>query len=64
MSIYSIASIKTEAIDAAHNRAFKTINDACPYPFADEAGQIFKKHFEIERANIEREAQATAGATA
>lgn len=64
MSIYSIVSIKAEAIAAAHNRAFKTINDACPYPFADDAGQIFKKHFEIERANIEREAQASTGAEA
>lgn len=64
MSIYSIATIKAEAIAAAHNRAFKTINDACPYPFADEAVQIFKKYFEIERANIEHEAQATTGATA
>lgn len=64
MSIYSIDTIKAEAIAAAQNKAFKTINDACPYPFADEAGQIFKKHFEIERANIEREAKATAGAAA
>ena len=58
MSIYSIAIIKAEAIAAAQNKALKTINDACPYPFTHEAGQIFKKHFEIERANLEREAQA------
>ena len=33
MSIYSIAIIKAEAIAAAQNKALKTINDACPYPF-------------------------------
>lgn len=55
MSVYSITQIKSEAIAAAQNPQYKTVNDACPYPFADEAGQLFKKYFESERTWLERQ---------
>lgn len=59
MSIYNINQIKAEAIAAAQNPQYKTVNDACPYPFADDAGQLFKKHFESERTWMQRQKDLT-----
>lgn len=39
----SIALIQEQAFKAAHQ--YTNVNDACPYPFGTEAGQVFKEHF-------------------
>ena len=52
MSVYSITQIKSEAIAAAQNPQYKTVNDACPYPFHEDAGRIFAAEFKRARAVI------------
>jgi len=41
--IFSIERIQREAHAAA--RKFSDVNDACPYPFATEAGRVFRAAF-------------------
>ena len=46
---------------------YRTLNDACPYPFGSEHGRIFKEEFLAERAALdiaEQEKQSTTGAQA
>lgn len=50
MSIVSRAKIEREARAAA--RTHDNVNDACPYPFAEEAGQLFKAEFVKARADL------------
>jgi len=48
--IISIDQIKREATAAAVK--YSDVNDACPYPFATEAGQVFKSAFKEAREAI------------
>lgn len=45
--IIPIDRVHREAAEAA--RTFTDVNDACPYPFASDAGHAFRKHFEMVR---------------
>ncbi len=49
-SITSRANIERQARAAA--KTYDNVNDACPYPFATEAGQLFKAEFARARAII------------
>lgn len=51
--IKSIAKIEAEAKAAA--KIYKTINEACPYPFGTDSAHHFKAAFKAERAKIEAE---------
>lgn len=55
--IISIDRIEGEAVKAAAK--FSSVNDACPYSFYSEAGQIFKKAFQRERLAIELRKQSS-----
>lgn len=48
--IMSIERIRQEARAAAQR--FADINDACPYPFATEAGRIFREEFAAVRTAL------------
>lgn len=42
--------IEQQAIEAAHK--YTSVNDACPYSFYGNAGQVFKRAFQRERVAI------------
>lgn len=48
--VVSIDTIKRQAKDAAHK--FANVNDACPYPFHTQAGQLFKATFLAARTAV------------
>lgn len=48
--VISIEQIEREAQLAAQHYA--NVNDACPYPFATEAGRIYKQSFEQAKAEL------------
>lgn len=48
--IISRAAIEAKARAAA--KTYDNVNDACPYPFATEAGKVFKAEFNRARAEI------------
>ncbi len=50
-TIVSREAIEQKARIAA--RTYNNVNDACPYPFAEPAGQLFKAEFIRARAVIE-----------
>lgn len=53
--IVSITQVKEQARQAAEQ--YSDVNDACPYPFYTQAGQMFKQFFERARiARLEQEA--------
>jgi hypothetical protein len=41
----TIAHIKQEATQAAQH--YTNVLDACPYPLASDAGQLFQLHFQV-----------------
>lgn len=49
-SITSRANIERQARAAA--KTYDNVNDACPYPFATDAGQLFKAEFARARAEL------------
>lgn len=48
--IISLQHIEQEAQLAAQR--YRTLSEACPYPFHTEAGRIFKQHFEQAKAEL------------
>lgn len=46
--VISIDKIKREAQAAV--ALFDDVNDACPYPFSSEAGQIYREEFIWQRS--------------
>lgn len=48
--IISRDRIEREARAAA--KTYDNVNDSCPYPFATEAGQLFKAEFNRARAEL------------
>lgn len=48
--IISRERIEHEARTAA--RTYDNVNDACPYPFGDDAGRLFAEEFKRARAVI------------
>lgn len=62
--IVSRASVEAKARAAA--KTYDNVNDACPYPFATQAGQLFSAEFKRERAAMDAKlngATATAPTT-
>lgn len=48
--IKSIAEVEREAREAAYR--YDSLEDACPYPFNADIGQVFKKEFLRKREAI------------
>lgn len=59
MTIASISVIETQALKASEH--YTNVNDACPYPFHSEAGQLFKRVFN-EARRMQNKAVAPANA--
>ena len=57
-TIIPIARVEHEARQAA--RQYSCINAACPYPFASDAGKLFKQIFLQARQNLTPHTPGTA----